>query len=248
MRFPEERQQATGEISWREGHRVDLAGRDEVGTPMAVSLAVGVIPAERRAWFVAVVLGSGRRPVVLIDEAVPFPERGWEIRTTGLWADHNCETPQAHWSYGLEAFALAVDEPDQLLRADVGDRVPLGWDFEFESSAMPERLAGEGLAGEGLAGEGLAGDTRSDEQRPAVPLVDGYRQVGMAHGVLLGDHPSFEFEGMAIRHHWWGPADPRSVGVGLLRGMSLGLAMAPVDGGYWQYELFAEGVSARFVV
>ena len=147
---------------------------------LGITFEVTVHPGEPSARFVAVVLRADHPAVVLVDDAIAIPSRGWEIRTTGLWADHNCETPNEHWSYGLEAFALAIDQPDQLLRSAFGDRVPLGWELEFESAEIPEVLA------------------------------DGYVQHGLVHGLLLGPHPPVEVEGRAIRRHWWGRPDGAS--------------------------------------
>ena len=46
-----------------------------------------------------------------------------------------CEEPGRRWTYGLEAFALAVDDPAELLGRGYGHRVPLGWELEFEAPA-----------------------------------------------------------------------------------------------------------------
>ena len=165
------------EADWAEGHRVSMF---DPASGVGITFEVSVHPSEATARFVAAVLRPDDRAVVLVDDDVPFPSRGWEIRTSGLWADHNCETPNEHWSYGLEAFALAIDQPDQLLQSSFGDRVPLGWELEFESTDLPDGLA------------------------------DGYVQTGVVHGLLLGQHPPFEVEGPAIRRHWWGRSDGAS--------------------------------------
>ena len=66
---------------------------------------------------------------------LPAPS-GDAIRAPGLWLSLTCETPGEHWSVGLEAFALAVDDPDD----ERGDLVALGLDVEWEA---PGRLTGE---------------------------------------------------------------------------------------------------------
>ena len=58
-------------------------------------------------------LGTGRRwsptasparLVVETDLALPRRFGELELRGSGVWADHICEDPLVHWSYGLEAF------------------------------------------------------------------------------------------------------------------------------------------------
>ena len=39
------------------------------------------------------------------------PRQGLEVRADGLWGELMCETPLEHWSYGLEAFGVALDDP-----------------------------------------------------------------------------------------------------------------------------------------
>lgn len=70
------------------------------------------------------------------------PPRRWEFRTSGLWAEQVCERRDVHWSYGLEAFALQIDRPDELVRRGYGLRTALGWelDLEIESSTPTEGL------------------------------------------------------------------------------------------------------------
>ena len=50
-------------------------------------------------------LGDGL--IVVRDHEVPRPKgRLLEVRADGLWAELVCETPDEHWSFGLEAFGL----------------------------------------------------------------------------------------------------------------------------------------------
>jgi hypothetical protein len=91
---------------------------------------------------------DGRDLVVLTEPEAPRPRPGsMEIRASGLWADAIEEEPGERWTIGLEAFALAVDDPDDT----VGRRVPLGFDIEWERSGpdqdgrTPARVFGEVL-------------------------------------------------------------------------------------------------------
>jgi hypothetical protein len=119
----------------------------------AVEFAMGDV-----AGFATLVVGPGaaaywaglRTPgpllVLVNDDAVVPPRRAesWEIRAEGLWADANCETPGEHWSFGLEAFGIAFDDADDALTSDVGDRIALGLDIEWEA---PDVVHGEVLVG-----------------------------------------------------------------------------------------------------
>lgn len=100
--------------------------------------SVVVARAERVAVDVRV-RHEGRWLVVREDD-LPVPS-GEDIRAPGLWVSLTCETPGEHWTVGLEAFALAVDDPDD----ERGDVVPLGLDIEWES---PGRVTGELLIGD----------------------------------------------------------------------------------------------------
>jgi hypothetical protein len=74
---------------------------------------------------------AGHDLVVLHEPDAPVPRAGSrEIRASGLWADAIEEEQGRRWTIGLEAFALAVDHPDDA----VGRRVPIGFDLEWERS------------------------------------------------------------------------------------------------------------------
>ena len=75
--------------------------------------------------------GPDANPVVMSEPNIPIPADRWEFRTDGLWAEQVCEKPHDHWSYGLEAFALEVDDPTELTSTGFGRRVPLGWELDF---------------------------------------------------------------------------------------------------------------------
>jgi hypothetical protein len=81
---------------------------------------------------------------LLVVRESDVPDRGGadlDLRASGLWLSLVCETPGEHWTIGLEAFALAVDHPDD----ERGDLVPLGLDIEWEA---PGRVTGELLVGD----------------------------------------------------------------------------------------------------
>lgn len=104
---------------------------------------------DRRLVRVTGLLARPGDDLVVLDEPdAPWPRPGtMEIRASGLWVDAIEEEPAQRWTIGLEAFALAVDDPT----ATVGLRVPLGFDLEWERAGLvadgrtPARVHGEVL-------------------------------------------------------------------------------------------------------
>src|SRR5690606_25578404 len=92
-----------------------------------------LFPRTGHACYHAFVVGRRRQLVAVVDHAVPLPASTLEIRTHGLWADHICETLGVHWTLGLEAFGVGLDDPDEMYGRQLGDQVPLGFDLEWES-------------------------------------------------------------------------------------------------------------------
>ena len=91
---------------------------------------------------------SGRGVVVVHDDDVPLP-RGQllEVRADGLWAELVCEVPGVHWGFGLEAFGLRLDDSTRRAVAEIGDRVPVGLDLEWDEG----RVVGEVWPGRGAS-------------------------------------------------------------------------------------------------
>jgi len=90
--------------------------------------------------------------VAVHDDDVPPPRvaGSLEIRAEGLWAEFLCETPGEHWSFGLEAFGLRFDTAEEAATADVGDRIAVGYDLEWETALEGEtadRVIGDLLVG-----------------------------------------------------------------------------------------------------
>ncbi|MBV9933043.1 MAG: hypothetical protein JO367_01965 [Actinobacteria bacterium] len=106
-----------------------------------------------RAVYWACVVGDGRPLVTVRDDEVPLPRgTSLEVRTSGLWSAMHTETPGEHWSVGLEAFALSLDDPTDAWADERGDLVPLGFDLEWEATALgttaqPCLVTGEVLVG-----------------------------------------------------------------------------------------------------
>ncbi|MEM9132851.1 MAG: hypothetical protein AAF962_06160 [Actinomycetota bacterium] len=153
-------------------------------SPLVVAAAFTVDARSGRSGLQIAVLGRGA-PMAISELEGGLPGQGLELRTSGLWVEMVCEQPFRHWSYGLEAFALALDDPAELLGRGLGLRVPLGWELEFESDDEPQWL-----------GPPFEGDVR--------PAFGAYRQLGVAHGLLLTDDGETPVEGRAVRSHTWG--------------------------------------------
>jgi hypothetical protein len=75
-----------------------------------------------------------------------------EVRADGLWAELICEVPGEHWGFGLEAFGLRLEDRDEARTAEVGERVPVGFDLEWDAGSVPERNEGR-VIGELLVGK-----------------------------------------------------------------------------------------------
>jgi hypothetical protein len=114
-------------------HRLELVA-DELRGEVEL-----VLPESGAVRYSAVFSGSavGAGYVVVLDDAVPRPRgRALEVRTDGLWTEMTCETRDEHWSFGLEAFGLRVDDPQET----IGDRIAVGYDLEWET---PDLVHGE---------------------------------------------------------------------------------------------------------
>jgi hypothetical protein len=124
--------------------------------------------------------------VAVFDHEVALPAgRSLELRAEGLWADHNCEEPLERWSLGLEAFAVGMDDPADAYRGMIGDRVPFGFDLEWETDrggVYP-----------------WIGSTR-------------YEVSCNVHGEILVGDETIEFDGIGQRDHSWGVRDWWSLG------------------------------------
>jgi hypothetical protein len=137
---------------------------------------------ERLAWFWAYLLRPGTGPVVVRDHEVTLPRgRALEIRADALWCELVCETPGEHWSIGLEAFGVGLDHPSDALGDEIGERIALGFDFEWET------------AGEAFVSD-LGGVVR--EQQP-----------GVVHGEVLLGRDRFPLDTVGHFEHSTGPAD-----------------------------------------
>jgi hypothetical protein len=200
----EHRHPAGPEAGWEESWYFDFVTPDgDLGGFVRLALR----PGEGRAWYWAYLVGRGRAVVAVRDHEVELPRgRALEVRSAGLWAEVTCETPLDHWSAGLEAFGVALEDPTEAWRGERGDPVALGLDMEWEAT-------------------GAAG---------AVP--GGYVQPASVHGEVLVGSERLEVDARGWRNHLWGvpppPLAPWWAGAHLDDGTAL---CAWSAGGAWLY-------------
>lgn len=174
------------EPGWEESWYVDFSDQDGVGG----FLRLGLRADTGRAWVWACFVEKGGL-VLVRDHDVPPPRgEGLEVRAGGLWADLVCETAMSHWTFGLEAFGVSLDDPAEAYRGERGDRVPLGFDLEWEALAPPFDHPGP--------------ETRSH--------AGHYQHPGRVHGEILVGDRRLAFDGTGERDHAWGPRDWWGVG------------------------------------
>lgn len=166
---------------WGESWYFDFAQRDG---SLGGYVRLGLYPNLGVAWWWAYLVGDGRPLVAVRDHEVPVPQQGLEVRTEGLWGEVVCETPHEHWSIGMEAFGVALDDPADAYRGERGDRVAVGLDLEWE------------------------------ERGPLYPyaMTTRYEQACRVTGeVLVGDE-TIEVDAVGERDHSWGVRDWWSFG------------------------------------
>ncbi len=169
-----------------------------------------------RGSFHAVVLRAEALPLVLVEVDIAVGNERWEYRSSGLWVEAVDEDPGVHWSYGLEAFALALDAPDELLGRGYGHRTALGWELDF-------------VADRGEPAAVAVADADPDQGIDPDPVID----VGRVDGLLLtapAEGGELPFAGAAWRASWTllSP-DPWPVSLPAPAGEPIEVAL-PIDG------------------
>ena len=98
----------------------------------------------RRGWYVAALVGVDRPMVLVVDPELRITDLSpyLEFRAEGIWAQHVCETPLRHWTIGLEAFGVTLDDPADAVGNQWGKRTGVGLDVEWESNSDPQKTGG----------------------------------------------------------------------------------------------------------
>ncbi len=160
---------------WEESWYLDFVSADG---GLAGFVRLTLRPGEGTAWFWAGVVGGGPNLVAVRDHEVPTPKApGLEVRASGLWTELVCETALDHWSVGLEAFGVALDDPLEAWGQERGDPWALGLDVEWEAVAPPT---------------------------PWPAGVAGYWQGCAVSGDVLVGAERFTLDGAGTRVHLWG--------------------------------------------
>jgi hypothetical protein len=186
--------------TWEESWYLDFVDGDG---RLAGYVRLALRPGEGTAWFWVGMVGGGPELVAVRDHEVPLPAAGGlEVRAPGLWTELVCETPLDHWSVGLEAFGVALDDPLEAWGRERGDPWALGLDVEWEAS------------GPCIAWPGTE---------------TGYWQGCVAHGDVLVGADRFALDGFGTRIHLWGD-QPRTAPAGWAAGrLDDGTAFAVAD-------------------
>lgn len=161
---------------WGESWYFDFAARDG---SIGGYVRLGLYPNRRVAWWWAYIVGPDRPTVVVRDHEVALPASGLDVRAEGLWGSLTCEEPHEHWTIGMEAFGVALDDPADAYAGERGDRVAAGLDLEWEATS------------------------------PVYPygFTTRYEQACRVHGdVLVGDE-TIAVDGWGERDHSWGVRD-----------------------------------------
>jgi hypothetical protein len=152
------------------GDRYSLSFAHAAGTGERIRGAVQLDLLERGAhyWF-ALDLGTDGFVAIRHDD-VPLP-RGplVEVRADGLWAEMVCEVAGEHWTFGLEAFALLLDDREEARTATVGTRVPVGYDLEWDTGRVDGELLLGGTAARRI---GFTGTGDFEHVSGDLPAID----------------------------------------------------------------------------
>jgi len=89
-----------------------------------------------KSWFWSALVGPDRQPVYLVETDAPLPRPSTlELRAPGLWTEFIEQIPDEHFTVDLEAFAVALNDPEEVFGLGWGDRVPYGLELEWEAEA-----------------------------------------------------------------------------------------------------------------
>jgi hypothetical protein len=130
----------TGTESWH----LDFAADDGLAGFLRLELRRD----EGVAWYWTYLVGPALDGLVVVrDHEVPLPRQGLEVRAEGLWSEWWCGTPGEHWTVGLEAFGVRLDDAEDALHGEFGERIPVGADLEWEVTEAGGTLHGVVLIG-----------------------------------------------------------------------------------------------------
>ncbi len=143
-------------------------------------------PHDSTCWYWGSLVGLGGRSLVtVLADDLPMPNgKSMELRGSGIWTETTVLRPFEHLTTDLEAFGVSIEHPTDVWDGAYGDRVAVGFEFDWDTEGEP--------------GPSPVGGTT------------GYRLVGKMHGEILLDESRWEVEGIGVRDHWWGVPDQTS--------------------------------------
>jgi len=164
----------TSHPNWVEAWLFDLVQSDR---SLAASIELLIWPQLSRAAIHTSIVRAGKPLISLVDLAATAPKPpSLEVRAPGLWIDVGVQTPLDHVTVDIEAFAVALDDPDDVFRGAYGIRTAVGTELEWETA---------------------------DDPRPGV-AVGSYEIPCTVHGELLIGDDVIEVDGWGWRSHRWG--------------------------------------------
>jgi hypothetical protein len=174
----EGRHEPGSEQLWNESWYFDFAAEDG---SIGGYVRLGLYPGLGVAWYWGYLVREGEQLLMVKHHEAKLPKGDvLEVREDGLWSQLHCETPNDHWTIGLEAFAVGLDDPGVAYDDEPrGDKVPLGLDLEWQA-------------------QGPVFD---------YPGVSRYEQSCLVTGEILVGNQAISFDGWGQRDHSWGVRD-----------------------------------------
>lgn len=168
------RHQPGDDPEWSEAWLFDVVQpKDGLGA----SFGLTVHPNRSEVSFHASVVGKDRELVSLVEPAAPMPAApSLEVRAPALWTEIGFQTPMVHVTVDLEAFAVALSDPNEVFRGAYGTRLALGCELEWE-----------------MDGDLEPGNNECSYELPC-----------RVTGELLIAHETIEIDGWGWRSHRWG--------------------------------------------
>lgn len=175
----DERRHAPGDDQlWTESWCFEVVAPD---ASWGIHARLGLYPNMGAAWWWALVVRRDEPLLLARDHTLALPRgKSFEVRGDGLWADLTCHEPMQRWQVNFEGIALALDDPNDVHFRERGDRVPIEFEFEWESVGTPRPI--------GALGYGLFCTSH------------GELKIGTPDNVLSLDDPA-----PGYRTHLWDP-------------------------------------------